>query len=66
MGRKRIYENRQIFFKNYIANSPIIICSTCDAKFKKCYKSIHNKSNHHKNINEFINNFNDLDNLLYI
>ena len=65
MGRKRIYETRQIFFKNYIANSPIIICSTCDAKFKKCYKSIHNKSNHHNKMNSFINDFIEFDILLY-
>lgn len=57
MGRHRVYETRKEFLKHYILNSIKITCDICGCEFKKCYKSIHNKSQYHQLINEFKNDF---------
>jgi hypothetical protein len=57
MGRHRKYESRKEFFKQYIKNSIKICCDICGVEFKKCYKSIHNKSNHHNLLLNFKNQF---------
>jgi hypothetical protein len=53
-------EYQKKYMKEYIKISPKITCSLCGFSYKLVYKHNHNKSNAHKSLSNFINNFETL------